>query len=149
MLRVQTACARDIVTPKHVKRNPARTNIDKIIEMSSITTGRKLGTAARVAGRVISQRARRSRSIAAVTRGARATASHFGRVLGQLWLEVTGFVFLALAGIGVIAFFREYAKFQAGHTTSSRAVLAVCFAGLFGWFGVSSFWRVRKRNQNL
>jgi uncharacterized membrane protein YbhN (UPF0104 family) len=149
MLRAQTACARDIVTPKRVKRNPARTNIDKIIEMSSVTTGRKLGIAARVAGRVISQHARRSRSIAAVTRGARASASHFGRVLGQLWLEVTGFVFLALAGIGVIAFFREYARYQAGRATSSRVLLAVCFAGLFGWFGVSSFWRVRKRNQNL
>jgi uncharacterized membrane protein YbhN (UPF0104 family) len=84
-----------------------------------------------------------------VTRGARASASHFGRVLGQLWLEVTGFVFLALAGIGVIAFFREYARYQAGRATSGRVLLAVCFAGLFGWFGVSSFWRVRKRNQDF
>ena len=115
--------------------------------MASVSTGRKLGIAARVAGRVISQHARNSRSIGAVTSGARATASHFGRVLGQLWLEVTGFVFLFLAGIGVIAFFREYAKYQTGHATSSRAVLAVCFAGLFGWFGVSSFWRVRRRAQ--
>ena len=115
--------------------------------MSSISTSRKLGIAARVAGRVISQHARRTRTFAAVTKAARATASHFGRVLGQLWLEVTGFVFLALAGIGVIAFFREYAKYQAGHsTTPSRMVLAVCFAGLFGWFGVNSFWRVRKRS---
>jgi len=104
--------------------------------MASVTTGRKLGVAARVAGRVISQHARNSRSVGAVTKAVRASASHFGRVLGQLWLEVTGFVFLALAGIGVIAFFREYAKYQAGHATSSRVLLAVCFAGLFGWFGV-------------
>jgi hypothetical protein len=80
-------------------------------------------------------------------KAARATSSHFGRVLGQLWLEVTGFVFLFLAGIGLIAFFREYTRYQAGHATSNRVVLAVCFAGLFGWFGVSSFWRVRKRSQ--
>ncbi|MGA8492248.1 MAG: hypothetical protein WB711_17610 [Terriglobales bacterium] len=117
--------------------------------MTSVSTGRKLGIAAKVAGRVISQHARGSRSFSALTKGIRATASHFGRVLGQLWLEVTGFVFLALAGIGVIAFFREYAKYQAGRATPSRAVLAVCFAGLFGWFGVSSFWRVRKKNQDL
>jgi hypothetical protein len=116
--------------------------------MSSVSTSRKLGIAARVAGRVISQRARRTRIFGAVRKAARATASHFGRALGQLWLEVTGFVFLALAGIGVIAFFREYTKYQAGHATSSRAVLAVCFTGLFGWFGVSSFWRVRRRSQN-
>jgi len=116
--------------------------------MASVSISRKVGIAARVAGRVISQHARGSRTFGAVGKAARATAAHFGRVLGQLWLEVTGFVFLALAGIGVIAFFREYAKYQAGHAPSSRAVLAVCFAGLFGWFGVSSFWRVRKKGQN-
>jgi len=123
-------------------------NIDKIKGMSSLSTGQKLGIAARVASRVISQHARRSRTFGAVTKAARATASHCGRVLGQLWLEVTGFVFLFLAGIGVIAFFREYTKYQAGHVTSGRVLLAVCFTGLFGWFGISSFWRVRKRGQN-
>jgi hypothetical protein len=112
--------------------------------MSSVSTGRKLGIAARVATRVIAQRAGRTRTFGAVTKAIRATSSHFGRVLGQLWLEVTGFVFLSLAAIGVIAFLRAYAKYQAGHATSSRVVLAVCFTGLFGWFGVSSFWRVRK-----
>jgi hypothetical protein len=114
--------------------------------MASLSTSRKLGIAARVATRVIAEHVRRNRTFSAVTKAARATASHFGRVLGQLWLEVTGFVFLALAGIGVIAFFREYTKYHVGHATSSRMVLAVCFAGLFGWFGVSSFWRVRKRS---
>jgi len=114
--------------------------------MSSVSTGRKLGIAARVAGRVISGRVRRTRTFGAVRQAARATASHCGRVLGQLWLEVTGLIFLFLAGIGVIAVFREYVKYQAGHATSSRVVLAVCFAGLFGWFGVSSFWKVRKRS---
>jgi hypothetical protein len=116
--------------------------------VSSISTSRKLGIAARVAGQVISKHARRTRTFGALTKAARATASHFGRVLGQLWLEVTGFVFLALAGIGLIAFVREYGKYQGGHATSGRVVLAVCFTGLFGWFGVSSFWRVRKRSQN-
>src|ERR1022692_4056445 len=116
--------------------------------MSSASTGRKLGVAARVATRVMAQQAHRSRTFGAVTKAVRATASHFGRVLGQLWLEVTGFVFLSLAGIGVIAFVRAYAKYQAGHATSSRVVLAMCFTGLFGWFGVSSFWRVRKRSQD-
>jgi hypothetical protein len=124
-----------------------RRSIDKIIKVSSVSTSRKLGIAARVAGRVISQHARRTRIFGAVTKAARATASHFGRVLRQLWLEVTGFVFLALAGIGVIAFLREYAKYHAGHATSSRLVLAVCFTALFVWFGVDSFWRVWKKNQ--
>ena len=54
-------------------------------------------------------------------KGAKATASHFGRVLHQLWLEVTGFVFLALAFIGAGAFFREYARYQAGQTTAGAS----------------------------
>jgi hypothetical protein len=132
--------------PETRQTKPRRTNIDRIKRMSSVSTSRKLGIAARVAGRVISQRARGSRIFGAVGKAARATASHFGRVIEQLWLEVTGFVFLALAGIGVLAFFREYTKYQTGHATFSRTLLAVCFAGLFAWFGVSSFWRVRKRN---
>jgi hypothetical protein len=114
--------------------------------MSSVSTGRKLGVAARVAGRVITQHARGSRSFGALTKAARATASHFGRVLGQLWLEVTGFVFLFLAAIGILAFIREYAKYQSGHVTSGRVILALCFTALFGWFGVSSFWRVWKKS---
>ena len=114
--------------------------------MANVSTSRKLGIAARIATQAVSRQAGRTRAFGAVAKGLRASASHFGRVLGQLWLEVTGFVFLALAGIGVISFFREYGKYHAGQTTSSRVVLAVCFAGLFGWFGVSSFWRVRKRS---
>jgi hypothetical protein len=116
--------------------------------MSSVSNGQKLGIAARVAGRIITQRARRTRTLGAIAKAARSTLSHFGRVLGQLWLEVTGFVFLFLAVIGVLAFFREYMKYQLGHATSGRLVLAVCFTGLFAWFGASSFWRVRKRGQN-
>jgi len=134
--------------PRNRANETPVTNIGKIRGVSSVSTSRKLGIAARVATRLVAQQAHRSRIFSAVTKAVRATGSHFGRVLGQLWLEVTGFVFLALAGIGVIAFFRAYTKYQVGHATSSRVVLAVCFTGLFGWFGVSSFWRVRKRSQN-
>ena len=118
------------------------------MKMAGVSTTRKLGIAARVAGRVISQQAGRSRILGAVTKAGRATATHSGRVLGQLWLEVTGFVFLALAVVGILAFVREYHHYQTGHTTSSRVMLAICFAGLFAWFGVSSFWKVRRRSQN-
>jgi len=44
-----------------------------------------------------------------------------------------------------MAFVREYMKYQAGKATSGRVALAVGFTVLFGWFGVSSFWRVRKK----
>jgi hypothetical protein len=109
--------------------------------MAKVSSARKLGIATRIAG----QQVRRTRTFAAVMKAARATTSHLGRVLGQLWLEVTGFVFLALAGIGFLAFLREYGKYHAGRVGSGRVVLAVCFTVLFGWFGLSSFWRIRNK----
>jgi len=109
--------------------------------MAKVSTARKFGIVVRVAG----QQVRRTRTFGAVVKAGRATAAHCGRVLGQLWLEVTGFVFLALAGIGGLAFFREYTKYHAGQVGSGRVVVAVCFTVLFGWFGLSSFWRIRRR----
>lgn len=110
--------------------------------MSNIATrARKLGVFARVAAK----QAGRNRGISSLIQAGRVTASHFGRILGQLWLEVTGFVFLVLAVIGAGAFFREYAKYQAGQTTSGRVALAILFTVTFGWFGLSSFWRVKKK----
>jgi hypothetical protein len=88
----------------------------------------------------------RSRMGRAVLSGIRATALSFGRVLHQLWLEVTGFMFLAIAGIGALAGIREYGKYQACHAAGpGRLVLAVCFTVSFTWFGLSSFWRIKRR----
>jgi hypothetical protein len=91
---------------------------------------------------------RRSRVGRSLLAGMSATAHSFGRVIHQLWLEVTGFTFLALAGIGAMAGMREYGKYQAGHASGpARLVLAVCFTITFAWFGLSSFWRVNKRTR--
>jgi len=109
--------------------------------MSSLSTARKLGIAARVAGRQVS----RTRTFGAIVKAGKTTLFHIGRVCHQLWLEVTGFVFLVLAGIGGLALAREYGRYQAGSVGSGRPLLAACFTALFGWFGVSSFWRVRKK----
>jgi hypothetical protein len=88
----------------------------------------------------------RSRTGRALLNAIRATARSFGQVLHQLWLEVTGFIFLAMAGIGAMAGMREYGKYQAGHAAGpGRLVLAICFTVSFAWFGLSSFWRVRRR----
>ena len=106
----------------------------------------KIGIVTRVAGRLAARQAGQSRWLTAGLNGLRVTARSFGRVLGILWLEVTGFVFLSLALIGGLAFAREYAKFEAGKTGSGRVVLAICFTLTFAWFGVSSFWRARRKN---
>jgi hypothetical protein len=109
--------------------------------MTTVSTVRKLSIVARVAA----QYAGRTRTGSAILNAARTTAVHFARVLHQLWLEVTGFVFLALASIGAIAFFREYARYRAGQTTPGRVLVAIVFTLTFVWFGVSSFWRVWKK----
>ena len=80
-------------------------------------------------------------------RAGRITLGTFGRVLHQLWLEVTGFVFLAMAGIGGIAMSREYVKYQAGKTGPGRVAIALGFCLIFGYFGLSSFWRVNRKKQ--
>lgn len=114
---------------------------DKIEAVSKVSTLRKLAVVARVAG----EQAGRSRTWNALKRGAGAALRSFAGVAHQLWLEVMGTVFLAMAGFGVFGFFREYAKFHSGQGNAGHVALAVCFAFVFGWFGLSSFWRVRKR----
>jgi hypothetical protein len=111
--------------------------------MVNLSTARKLSLLAKVAVR----QAQQTRIWAAFLRAGRITASHVGRVLHQLWLEVTGFVFLVLAAIGSLALYREYAQYQDGKTNPGRIVAAICFTGLFAWFGVTSFWRTRKKNK--
>ena len=94
----------------------------------------------------LGQQASRSERFRTFRAAGATTWRHFRKVLGQLWLEVTGFVFLALAAIGAAALVREYLRLHAGSSNSGRIALAIGFTVMFGWFGVSSFWRVRKRN---
>jgi len=95
---------------------------------------------AQVAGR----QARKSRTLSAIMGGVRTTVRSFSRALHQLWLEVTGTLFLTIAAFGVIALIREYMKYQAGRGTIGRVAVAVCFTLTFVWFGLTSFWRARK-----
>jgi hypothetical protein len=115
----------------------------KIEAVNQVSILRKLGVVARVAG----QQAGRSRAFSAVMSGVRTTGRSFGRAAHQLWLEVTGSVFLAMAVFGGVAGVREYMKYSAGHATAGRVAIAVCFTLAFAWFGLSSFWRVRRKNQ--
>jgi putative exporter of polyketide antibiotics len=111
--------------------------------MANVSTARKVGIAARVAG----QQVKRTRTYGAVLSGARATLAHFAAILRQLWLEVTGFVFLAFAAVGATAMVREYAAYHAGKSPVSKVAVAAAFTLMFGWFGFSSFFRARRRNK--
>ncbi len=111
--------------------------------MSKVSTARKLGVVARVA----TQQAGRSRTLRAAKGAIASTGRAFGRVLHQLWLEVSGVVFLLMAlslGAGSV---REYGKYHAGQAGLGRMALAICCTVAFTWFGVSSFWRVKKKGK--
>ena len=108
--------------------------------MTNVSTGRKLGVAARVAGKQI----KGSRTYGAVLSGVRATLGHLAGVARQLWHEITGFIFLAFAGFGVAALVKESLAYHAGGVGPNRVAIAAGFTLLFGWFGISSFWRARR-----
>jgi len=82
----------------------------------------------------------------AVMGAVRTTARSFGRAMRQLWLEVTGTVFLSMAVFGAAALVREYLKYSSGQATPGRVAVALAFTLAFGWFGLSSFWRVRRKS---
>jgi hypothetical protein len=109
--------------------------------VSYASNARKLS----ILGRVATGQLQRNRTAQAFLRGARVAGASFRRIFRQLWLEVTGFVFLVLAGIGGLAGAREYAKFEAGKVGPGRLLVAVCFCLTFAYFGVTSFWRVRRK----
>lgn len=115
----------------------------KIEAVSKVSAWRKLGVAAQVAG----QQAGRSRTLNAVLGGVRATARSFARSLHQLWLEVTGTLFLSVAAFGAFTLVREYLKYHAGQATAGRVAVTGAFTLAFAWFGLSSFWRVRRKTQ--
>jgi len=109
--------------------------------VTRLTLSQKFGIGARVAAR----QAGRSRWARAGANALRTTAKTFRRILHQLFHEVMGFVFLAMAGIGGIALSREWAKYAVGKEGPARVLIALCFCLTFFYFGISSFWKVRKK----
>jgi hypothetical protein len=91
------------------------------------------------------RRAARDRIVRALWSAGSTTLRAFARILHVLFLEVTGFLFIALTvGFGGVAV-REYHKYKLGAAPAYKVALAACFAVMFLWFGVTSFWRARRR----
>jgi hypothetical protein len=109
--------------------------------VSKVSSWQKIGVVARVAGK----QAGRNRTVSAARRAIGTTLRTFTRVAHQLWLEVMGTVFLAMAGFGAFGFFREYARYHAREASAGHVIAAVAFTLTFGWFGVSSFWRAARK----
>jgi len=111
--------------------------------VSKVSTAQKLGVAARIAGR----HAQGSRVFCALKSSAATTGRALGRVFHQLWLEVTGAVFLLIAASGAAAWAHEYSRYQAKKVGFGHVAVAICFTLTFAWFGVSSFWRVWQKGR--
>jgi hypothetical protein len=114
--------------------------------MAQLSTSRRRGfrwgwlsaAAAHASGNMV----RKSRTVNALGSAARVTLRSVTRVGHVLWLEVTGLFFVAFGVIGSLAAWHEYSKHR---IVTGRFAAAVCFMVLFAWFGLSSFYRARRK----
>lgn len=106
---------------------------------------RDFGTQGRALLRVVGRKTGENRWVRAFYHAGSVTVRSIGRVLHVLWLEITGLFFLVLALVGGGAAVREYHRHVAGNGSVAKMLLASAFALVFVYFGVSSFWRSRKR----
>src|SRR5437868_2935144 len=97
----------------------------------------------RAAGRLTSDKALQKRLLRAGISGVAATVASVGRVARKLWLEMTGFLFICLAVIGGAEVWRKWNT----HETAKLAA-AGAFSVVFLYFGVSSFWRSRRKTKS-
>ena len=71
---------------------------------------------------------------------------NMGRILHRLWLEITGAIFLAMAGLGGFSLWKEWRAYQGGQPEGElwRLVAALSFVIFMGGFGLHSFLRARR-----
>ncbi len=104
-----------------------------------------LGMVGRALLRVAGTRTGENRWVRAVYRAGSVTVRSTTRVLHILWLEVTGLFFLMLAFVCGAAAVREHHRQLAGTGSPGKMLLAWAIAVMFGYFGVSSIWRSRRK----
>ena len=109
-------------------------------------SSRGFGTHGRAFLRVAGRKSGESRWIRALYRGGSVTLASVGKALRALWLEVTGFLFLALAVVGGAATLQQYRNFSAGGGSRAKVLMALVFTLMFAYFGVSSFWRSKRKS---
>lgn len=114
--------------------------------MKGTVPSRDFSTQGRALLRVAGRQTGKNRWVRACYNASSVTVRSVKRVVHVLWLEVTGLLFLLLALVGAGAALREYHHRLPGSAASGKMLLAAAFAALFTYFGVSSFWRSRRRS---
>lgn len=69
--------------------------------------------------------------------------------LHVLFLEVSGLIFLSFTVMIVAAFLREYRKYALHQVGVERVILAGAISTMFLYFGLSSFWRARRKRTGV
>ena len=88
---------------------------------------------------------RNRRYFRGIASGAGAFFSALSTTLRVLFLELSGLIFLLFSITIVGAFYRELRQYEQHHGSMERVVLAGAVGAMFLYFGVSSFWRARRR----
>jgi hypothetical protein len=108
--------------------------------------GGTLGAGAGTAYRLLRGGPGRNRRLLSTARaGVSGFAKPLTHVLRILFLEVSGFLFLFFSLAVATACWREYHKYQLHEVGAGPVVLAAFVGALFLYFGVSSFWRARRK----
>ncbi len=68
--------------------------------------------------------------------------------LHALFLEVMGFLFLAVAVWGGLWLLRAWREFQGSGEEVFKMAMVGAFVALMGGFGVSNFWRARRLSRS-
>jgi hypothetical protein len=88
-----------------------------------------------------------------ILRGLRSGASVFFATamstLHVLFLEVSGLIFLSFTLMIVTAFVRECRKYAMHQVGLERVILAGAVSTMFLYFGLSSFWRARRKRSGV
>jgi hypothetical protein len=112
--------------------------------------GSTLGAGAGTAFRVLKGKpGRNKRWFRGFQSGASAFTKTMAGTLRVLFLEVSGFIFICFTVMIISAFFREYRKYATHQAGMERVILAGAVSAMFFYFGLSSFWRARRKRSKI
>jgi hypothetical protein len=126
-----------------LRGNPGRQS-----QQSSL--GTTLGSGAGTAyGKLRGEPGRNKRYVRGFRSGAAVFFQSAKGTLRVLFLELSGVMFLCFMVIIVSAFIREYRKFATHQVGLERVLLAGAVSVMFFYFGLSSFWRARRKKSRV
>jgi len=111
-----------------------------------LSLGARLGAASGRGFRLLRGKPGRNQKLLSAARaGLAGFAKPVRSALRILFLEVSGVVFLCFSLTVAAAFFHEYHKYTMHEEGWGRVALAGSVGAMFLYFGVTSFWRARRK----